>query len=361
MNKKHKTMSYLEYFLRQVYVASWLCFIYYTVLFIHIPNLSVNASKAIFFIGNQVIWIVLSLITPAKIRSKYNSFFNVMLAYIPYFLLTYSPIYKKFTNAFIIIAVILSVMYFCTVLFKKVKHKQNFKRVIKRRTQFALNGVRSIAGVLACILLVSACFCSVFGINLIQSDVPILKSANVGGSEQWSIKNNLDTVKFLQESEWKNLSVSEKMDILAVVRNIEVQYLGIPHEVYVAIKTTNDGILGYYDHKEHTIVIDHELISSDDVKETLHTLCHEMYHAYQYNQIEAYKSVDEEYKNMLMFSNARAYEEEFQNYISGEDDFWGYILQDSEIMADKYAQEAVEDYYRKIEVYLNEEKQTKAV
>lgn len=361
MKKNIRPMTYLEYFLKQVYVAVWLCLIYYNILFIHIPDLSVNASKAIYFIGNQVIWIVLSLITPAKRRSSYNAFFNVILAYIPYFCITYSPVYKKFINAFIITTLVLSVVYLAIVLSQKVKHKQNFKKVIKRRTQFALNGARGIAGVLACCLLASACFCTIFGINLIQSDAPMLESANAEDSEQWTIKNNIDTLKLLQEDEWKTLSVNEKMDVLSIVRNIEVQYLGLPHEVYIAIKNTDDSVLGYYDHKEHTIAINHELICSDDVKETLRTLCHEMYHAYQHNQIEAYKTVDERYRNMAMFSAARAYEKEFNNYISGEDDFWGYILQDSEIMADKYATTSVEDYYQKITEYLNETNQTETV
>lgn len=355
MKKNSKPMSYLEYFLRHLYIAAWLCFIYYTCLFLHIPDLTVNASKTIFFVGNQAIWIVLSIITPAKKRTKYNAFFNVVLGYTPYFLVTYSPVYKQFTNAFIIIAVILSAVHFAIVLFKKVKNKRNLKHIIKRRISFAFSGAKYIAGVLACVLLISAWCCTVFGVNLIQSDTTILKSANVENAEQWTIKNNIDTVKLLQEDEWSKLSVDEKMDVLSTIRNIEISYLGIPHEIYLTIKPTGNDVLGYYDHKEHTIVINRELISSDDAKKCLHTLCHEMHHAYQHNQIEAYNSVNERYKNMRMFASARIYEEEFENYISGEDDFWGYLLQDSEINANVYADSAVEDYFRKITIYLKSE------
>lgn len=357
MNKKLRPMTYLEYFLRHISVSAWLCFMYYTILFVGIPGLTVLVSKAVYFIGNQVVWLALSLVTPAKQRNKYNAFFNVALAYIPYFIITYSPVYKHFTNAFIIATVILSVLYSAAVLCKKIKQKQNAKRIIKRRTQFAFNGVRTIAGFLACILLGTFYLCSVFGIKLVKSDVPILKSANVEEAEQWTIKNNIETIKLLQEEDWRNLSVEEKMDVLSVVRNIEVSYLGLSYEVYLTVKPTDDIVLGYYDHKERTIVLSHELISSGKAKDCLHTLCHEMYHAYQNNQVEVYNTVDEQYKNMAMFAAARVYEEEFTDYISGEDDYFGYLLQDTERTADQYALEAVKDYYNKIDIYLNKERQ----
>ena len=360
MTERRKPMSYIEYFLRHLYIAAWLCFIYYGILFVSIPKLDVNISKAIFFAGNQIIWFVLSAFTPAKERNKYNAFFNVVLAYIPYFLITYLPVYTSFITPFIAVTVILSALYFAYILNKKIKNKRNFKRILINRTRFALKGVKVVAAVMACVLLLTTYLCTFFGVNLIKSDVPVLESANVDEAEQWTVKNNIDTVKLLQEKEWRKLTTDEKLEVLSVVRNIETAYLGLSYEIRLTVKPTNTNTLGYYDHKERTVVISHDLITSGKAEACLSTLCHEMRHAYQYNQIEAYRSVDEQYKNLSMFYSISVYEEEFNNYISGEEDYLAYLFQNSEINADKYAEEAVKDYYKLIKLYTGEKNEEKA-
>lgn len=360
MTERRKPMLYIEYFLRHLCVAAWICFMYYGLLFVSIPDLEVTTSKIVFFVGNQFIWLLLSAFTPAKERNKYNAFFNVVLAYTPYFLITYLPVYTKFIIPFFVVAVILSVLYFTYILRKKVKNKHNTKLIIRRRTLFALKGVKLIAAVMSCILLLTSYLCSFFGVTLIKSDVPVLQSANVEEAEEWTVKNNIDTVKLLQEKEWCKLSIDKKLDVLSVVRNIETAYLGLSYEIRLTVKPTNADTLGYYDHKERTVVISHDLITSGKAKTCLSTLCHEMRHAYQHNQVEAYKSVDEKYKNLAMFYAIPIYEEEFNNYISGDDNYLAYIFQDSEINADKYAEEAVKDYYKLIKLYTNEKKEAKA-
>lgn len=356
MERKNKTMSYFEYFLKHIPLAAWLSFMYYMILFVNIPGVTVDMSKVVYFVGIQLLWLLLSVATPAKRRSKQNAVFDVVLSYIPYLMITYLPVYKHILIPFIIVTVVLCAIYFAIVLSKKVKNKRNFKKVIKSRTRFALNGTKAIAGALAVVLLSFFYLSSVFGVKLIKSEIPVLKSANVEDAEQWTIKNNMDSLRLLQEKEWRKLSVDEKLEVLSVVRNIETSYLGLSYEVYLTVKPTNDVVWGYYDHKEHTVVLNNELLSSGEAEECLHTLCHEMYHAYQNNQVELYQTVDERYKNMAMFSAARAYEEEFADYISGEDDYFEYLLQDTERTADLYADEAVEDYYAKLEAYLEKEK-----
>lgn len=360
MTERRRPMLYLEYFLRHLYISAWVCFIYYSVLFVSIPGLSVNASKIVFFLGNQVIWLVISAFTPAKERNKYNVFFNVILSYTPYFLITYLPVYKKFITPFVVIAIVLSVLYSTYILCKKVKNKKNLKRIIRNRVKLSLKGTKFIASVMACILLITSYWCTFFGVNLNQSNIPTLQSSNAEEAGQWTIKNNMDTLKLLQEEEWCKLSTDKKLEVLSVVRNIETAYLGLSHEIRLTVKPTDTNTLGYYNHKERTVVISHDHITSGKAKDCLHTICHEMQHAYQHNQIEACRSVDEKYKNMPMFYLISIYEKEFNNYISGEEDVLGYLLQKSEINADKYAEKSVEDYYKTIKLYLSEEKEKKA-
>ncbi len=354
--KKKKCMPYIEYFLRHLNVAFVVCALYYVFLFVHIPGASVMKSKLMYFGCNQVIWFIFSLITPARKRNEYNVVFNVALAYIPYFLITYSSAYNKYIGAFVAVIVVLSALYFCIVVFKKIKNKQNAKRIVRHRVGFALNGIRAIAGALACVLLGVSVLFSIYGVQLAKSDDYALEGANSESAEQWTVKNNIDTVKLLREDDWKKLSVDEKLEVLKVIRNIEVAYLGIPHKVHLSAGVMDDGVLGYYSHKEHSVVINHRHIESSLAEDVLETLCHEIFHAYEHNEVELFNSVDAKYKNMIVFSNSQAYEDDFKNYVSADEDLIGYITQVSEINSAKYAKSSVKEYYRLIDKYLNEEK-----
>ena len=84
----------------------------------------------------------------------------------------------------------------------------------------------------------------------------------------------------------------------------------------------------------------------------LDAVCHEEYHAYQYRLCDAWESVGADYKNLMAFSNVPDYKDNFENYVDGEDDFYGYYVLTCEQTARQYAASAVEDYYLKIDYYL---------
>ena len=79
------------------------------------------------------------------------------------------------------------------------------------------------------------------------------------------------------------------------------------------------------------------------------------YHAYQHRLIDAYNSVDVEYRDLLTFYFVPIYEEDFQNYGDGKDDDLAYYFQMCEMKARDYAEESVIDYYNKIEMYTSDE------
>lgn len=64
---------------------------------------------------------------------------------------------------------------------------------------------------------------------------------------------------------------------------------------------------------------------------------------------------------LLMFDRASIYKEEFADYNSGFKDFCGYYSQTCEIDARKYAQQATDEYFERINEYLGEESTTGSV
>lgn len=59
-------------------------------------------------------------------------------------------------------------------------------------------------------------------------------------------------------------------------------------------------------------------------------------------------------KRLQIYKSAVKYREEFCNYSDGNYDFCSYYYRDCEMDARDYAEDAVDDYYRRIEAYLND-------
>lgn len=110
--------------------------------------------------------------------------------------------------------------------------------------------------------------------------------------------------------------------------------------------------LGYYDHKKHEIIISFDSLMNNPAEEVLSTVCHEAYHGYEYCVASMLKDIPEESQNLRLFKDAHKYAEEFINYKSDEQEFYDYYNQDCERDAREYAQNAVFDYYRRINEYL---------
>lgn len=170
-----------------------------------------------------------------------------------------------------------------------------------------------------------------------------------------TIAANIDTVSNLLQDRWDTLDLNEKANTLQTVANIEASYLGLPHELNVKIDTLRESTIAQYDDRTHTITVSITYLESMPAEEMLDSICHESYHAYQHRLIDAYNSVDVEYRDLLTFYFVPIYEEEFQNYVDGKDDDLAYYFQMCEMKARDYAEESVIDYYEKIEMYTSDE------
>ena len=172
-----------------------------------------------------------------------------------------------------------------------------------------------------------------------------------------TIANNIDTVCQLQEEEWETMSVQERLDVLQVIANIEASYLGLPHELNVFSAVMDETTGGYYTDATHSICINLEALSYGTAHEVLDTLAHEAYHAYEHRLVDLYEDVSPQQQKLLLFSTIAEYRFEFENYIDGDEDLYGYATQEIEMDCRRYAMFAVEDYYTKIEEHINNKKQ----
>ena len=79
------------------------------------------------------------------------------------------------------------------------------------------------------------------------------------------------------------------------------------------------------------------------------TVLHEVRHAYQHTWVEMYSSLEnhikDKYKNLLPFKQAQSFSEEFDDYCSGKDDFYGYFTQDVEKDSREWAAKRLKEYY----------------
>lgn len=321
-----------------------------------IHGITVFQSKLVFAAMMLVLTAVGTAITFRRRRNRLSVAVNLMLPIELYTIVStyrYIPVY---CTAALAVALFVSLLYFLMIFLQKIDRKPDRKKILGRRLKFATLGSRTIVCVLLLALTVPLCVRTFLGYNIMRTNVPA--QVDVQEADDWTMDNHMPTLAKLQQKEWEILSIQEKLDVLGTVKNIELQYFGINHEVYLEAGQLDENTLGNYDEREHRITIDLEHLKSDSAESVLGTLLHECMHVYQFMSVEAYEHIDEEYRNMLMFYSASRYQEEFNNYVSGSDNAISYYFQKCETDARDYAEYACEVYYKQIKNYLIENSQS---
>ena len=174
------------------------------------------------------------------------------------------------------------------------------------------------------------------------------------------LNDKLDVLINFDETYWQDLTVDEKKNTLMTVLDIETQYLGLGVKPLLLVTPMTDDYVGFYDNLSNTVYIDTNHLKNDTGYEVLDTLCHEMYHAYEYLELDLYMMIinDNDYArfdNMLLFYNAYIYSDELTDeYISADTDYESYYWQLCESNSRSYAENSVLDYQQRIDAYLIE-------
>lgn len=329
-------------------IISWVW--YKNLLFRCMDDHSLAESRWIFLVIIVVSCVVGILMELEYSRNGMSVFCNLMLGFGSYTVLTYLPIRRTLIIVTMSVVTILSFVFISIVMFRKIKNKRKAGKIVRWRMHKSLMiSNRLFAMGLALVISVTG-MGTFFGSGIMNASE---KPATKESINEQTIANNIETVLLLQDELWETLTVQQRLNVLQTIANIEQRYLGLPNELNVGATNLREGVLAYYTDNTHEIIISIDSLLNNSSWELLDSVCHEAYHSYQHRLVDAYCGSDEEIKSLRIFRKANSYADEFSDYISGDEDFCSYYFQNCESDARDYAEEAVYDYYQRINEYLD--------
>lgn len=342
------TMGKFEYLFFNIFWAFIAFFWHRFLLFIPFDGSTVDKSKNILWALVLVMVLGGMVITFKNRRNCLSLFVNVIFPFEIYSIISYWHFYTMWIKVTLSIAGIFSGIFFVFIVFQKNFMYEHDKSIrIKKKLGKAFLGARAAISICLCVFIVPLAVSVFIGEDLFQADDR--ETIVFNQTKKWTIENNIETIIKIKPEIWEKISgIEEKLEVLSVLKNVECQHFGINHEVSLSVDSLEKNTFGYYIPNERKIVLDVIHVENDSVHEVIHSLFHEIHHVYSIQQVELYKFVPEEYRDMIMFSDIHHYEKEYDDYIDGVSDYYGYTNQYCEIHANEYANEAVNKYYEAV-------------
>jgi len=187
--------------------------------------------------------------------------------------------------------------------------------------------------------------CSVYGAveesKAVLTPAPVIDGAQLlqtmGGDEE--------LIRQLCQSRWEKLGEDQRLAVLQQVADAECAYLGIPESLCICTKDLeHHSLYGYYVHGNQVVCINRHLLDSAPADRVLSVLLHEIYHAFEHAVVEVYDRTDPAYQNLQLFEKTRIYSGEFDNYISGTENYDAYSAQAVEKDSNLYSDSRIQDY-----------------
>lgn len=341
------TMSKRFFLMLQLFLSVCIAFLFRRICFSCLLNRNVSTSLIVY-------WGIVVFLTGGGCLLSYkrqrNGFSVMANAVIPvgvYVVLCYG---RYFTPVYWILLGIgaLLIAVFGVAVFLKRTGKP-LSQVLKRRLARFLYGAKNIAAVFMAIITLLVGITTLLQIPMYKTSID--PSVSDDGPEEWTIKSQMDSVSKLAPDVWGTLSLEERQEVLGVVRNIETAYLGLTQPVDLGFSVLKPYELGEHSHSLHQITLDLRHLDEDAPERVLHTLFHEMYHAYEHEQVEMLAYVPDEYQDLLLFTSIHKYKDELAAYVDGAEDYDAYEKQTLEVMANRYADYMVTAYYNQIEEF----------
>lgn len=350
--RDRSTMGPVEFMAESIFWGAIAMIWYKSLLFRCIGNLTYGESRMILW-GMLLLSVVgCCFILFRKRRTGATVPVSIILGYGIYTVIAYWNTLQRKIEGTLLLALAVSIAGGIVVMTRKIKTRKNKKRVIMGRMTRCIELSASTLAIALAAIMFPYIFKGIVGTSIFNSDVEAKKGTV---AEKQTISANIDTVLKLQQEEWKALSTKEKLNVLQCIANIEASYLGISNELNVGASNLEQNTLASYDDGTHTIYIDLDLLEKSSAEDVLDSLCHEAYHGYQHRLVDVYNSSSEEDRQLRVFNKVADYADEFGGaYVDGDEDFYTYYSQQCETDARAYAKNAVEDYYSRIDAYLEE-------
>lgn len=350
------TMGQLEYVWENVYWSFLIFLLYRNLLFLPLFAFDYRQSSLL-LVSSVIFGVSVGVLLTHKHRRNHVSLVcNVILSYGIYYTVSLWFIDRDILFNFAIPAALLVVGYFLLVIITYIveRIRSNLDVSISRCLLSCLLNCRTL---IACVLLSSIIFTAArpllgFPVMEFQEEIVFLNTSD-SSTEGETISKNMDVILLLQEDEWSHLDANVRLNVMKTIADIEANYLGIP-ELSVCTEVLEEHTMGHYNDSSKTITLNLCYLANADAHTMLTTICHECYHAYQHRLVELYNELDSEDRGLLLFYEASQYRDEFANYVDGSDNYYAYSRQWCEADSEKYAEDAVIDYYYRIEQHINE-------
>lgn len=149
---------------------------------------------------------------------------------------------------------------------------------------------------------------------------------------------------------WSELTMSERLQLLQLIANIEANSMGIAQPFVVKSdnlvqKDKDIYTTGCYQSKYNTIYIDNYYLEAEESYWVLQTICHECYHGWQHSLVKLYFEAGEDCKQLRIFSDVREYIDNMKSYDEALQNFDQYYNLKLESMARSYGEDRAKDYY----------------
>lgn len=344
------TMGKLGYIFDVLWWAVCTFIMFTSLCFFCLPENDAIASKY-FLVWFVIITTVAGILLTFKNRR--NNLSITVITLFPYGIYSAMSMYDLYPVRTVVASIIAATLCFFFVFMVVTRPRKSSRtslfRVILLRLRHCVMGTATIVSLCALILIVPVAVNTIMGKGA-YTEKPD-RAPYVEEPQEWTIDKKMDTVKLLHEKNWGNLTMEEKLEVVATVKNIEMSTFGISDEVYVKSSALEYGVAGGFSPSEQSIDIDMEFLRSAPSEEIVNTICHESYHAYEYQQVEVYRGLSDKYKDLPLFNKVEKYSYEFSNYIDGDEDFDAYESQAIEADARAYAELRTEAYFEIIDAY----------
>lgn len=350
MNNRNSD-SKTAYLLESAYWLLLFMFIYRGALFIPLHGHSLESSKLI-------LWILVIVFTAIGIACTFKrrrNGMNILAVSLPFGLYALVSYYRIIPTAVIIISaatLVISLVYFAAVLKQKESCSTGNKLSLSKRIWHGLLGCRVLISVCLLFVMAVAIFCKEIDSDLLTVTTNGEADISEPAESEWTVYNKIELLTSFEEDKWRQLNAQERLELLAIVVNIEADKFGIDGPLTLKSEILTESTIAEYRYTDHCIAVDLLHLAEMEASKAIEVVCHECCHAYQRQMAEIYSSVPDGCKRMPMLEKAKEYAYEFNNYIDGNNDYKGYISQQCEIDANKYGVNEAEYYRTVINGYL---------
>ncbi len=154
----------------------------------------------------------------------------------------------------------------------------------------------------------------------------------------------IDEQNLLAWERHDELSAGQRREIYQILIDSECEYLGIEPVTVQLSEEYGWKMNGYYNEEVRTITMT-EYGVERSAPEVIRTLCHEVYHAYTRDLVDAFSHISHEEESLLIFRQVRELERGYENY-KDDGNYEEYYNNPVEMYARSYAESRMAQYCR---------------